>query len=410
MYESLGGLTAEELETICLELKIDVENYEGNRILLKRSIFRFLTSSVVTTAEDGGEQHFRKILQIINEFKMSHPPSTIKKELFGNATPTATRFSEAAKISNNMGEEERLQNILMKPFKISGKIGKPGQKDSLTYSSLIFQIENGLKKGYSEVNVIDGVINAISHETELRQYLEGKGELDLVSMGKILRYHYKEKDATTLFTSLSTARQGTNESSQDFVLRLMNLRQKILFVSKEESVEYHPQLVQKRFLHAVSTGLQNDNLRIALKDLLSNPRITDEELLSSLTLAVADETEHQEKFGKSVKVVAQSNAVAAAPKEPKRPNVTEELKEIKCQLHQISQLCLRSGVSSGNNNAKSHPTNQRGRDGRDANKTVPLCPDCKKDKADSCNHCFVCGALDHIKRGCRLRFQQNPKN
>ena len=157
----------------------------------------------------------------------------------------------------------------MKPFKISGKIGKPGPKDCLAYSSLIFQIENSLKKGYSEVNVIDGVINAVSHETELRQYLGGRGELEPVSIGNILRNHYKEKDAITYFTSLSTTRRGSNESFLDFVLWLMN---------QEESVEYHLQLVQKIFLHAISTGLQNDNLSIVLKDILANPRITDEEL------------------------------------------------------------------------------------------------------------------------------------
>ncbi len=41
-------------------------------------------------------------------------------------------------------------------FKISGQIGEPGQTD------LAHQIENGLSRGFSELEVVDAVIRAIA--------------------------------------------------------------------------------------------------------------------------------------------------------------------------------------------------------------------------------------------------------
>ncbi len=62
-------------------------------------------------------------------------------------------------------------------FKISGQIGEPGQKDKLTFSSLAHQIEHGLSRGFSELEVVDAVIRAIAPGMQLRSYLEGKTNL-----------------------------------------------------------------------------------------------------------------------------------------------------------------------------------------------------------------------------------------
>ena len=49
--------------------------------------------------------------------------------------------------------QEKLTTYRYKDFKISGSIGSEGQKDKLTYSSLAYQINNGVKKGFSETDV-----------------------------------------------------------------------------------------------------------------------------------------------------------------------------------------------------------------------------------------------------------------
>ena len=54
-----------------------------------------------------------------------------------------------------------------KEFKISGQIGEPGQKEKLIFSSLAHQIENGLNRGYPEVEIVDAVVRAISPGSQL---------------------------------------------------------------------------------------------------------------------------------------------------------------------------------------------------------------------------------------------------
>ena len=67
-----------------------------------------------------------------------------------------------------------------KEFKINGKIGTSVEKGRLTFSSLVFQIQNGKKKNYSEVKISDAVVRSIAPDLSLRTYLEGKSNLTLI--------------------------------------------------------------------------------------------------------------------------------------------------------------------------------------------------------------------------------------
>lgn len=120
-----------------------------------------------------------------------------------------------------------------KEFKISGQIGEPGQKDRLTFSSLARQIEHGLRKGFPEAEIVDAVIRAIVPGMQLRSYLEGKSDLKLPTLRRIRRCHYQEKSATELYKQLSSEVQGIKETPQNFLIRALDLRQKILFASQE---------------------------------------------------------------------------------------------------------------------------------------------------------------------------------
>ena len=53
------------------------------------------------------------------------------------------------------------QSFLRREFKIQGMVGDPGQKDKLGYQSLISQIGSGLKKQYSENEVVNAVVRAV---------------------------------------------------------------------------------------------------------------------------------------------------------------------------------------------------------------------------------------------------------
>ncbi|KAJ8349859.1 hypothetical protein SKAU_G00249890 [Synaphobranchus kaupii] len=129
-----------------------------------------------------------------------------------------------------------------KDFKISGQIGDPGQKDRLTFSSLARQIEHGLSKRVPELEIVDAVIRAISPGMQIRSYLEGKANLTLPTLRRILRSHYQEKSATDLYKQLTSEVQGIKETPQSFLIRAFDLRQKILFASQEaeSGLKYDP--------------------------------------------------------------------------------------------------------------------------------------------------------------------------
>ena len=178
-------------------------------------------------------------------------------------------------------------------FKISGQIGEPGQKDRLTFSSLARQIEHGQSKGVPELEIVDAVIRSIIPGMGLRSYLEGKANLTLPTLRRILRSHYQEKSATELYKQLTSEVQGIKEMPQNFLIRTFDLRQKILFASQEaeSGLKYDPGLVQSMFLHTALTGLQNDNIKRDLQPYLEQTDISDELLLERMNTACAYETE-----------------------------------------------------------------------------------------------------------------------
>lgn len=72
----------------------------------------------------------------------------------------------------------------------------------------------------------------------MRCYLEGKTNLILASLRQILRAHYIEKMATKLYSEVCQLAQNHKETYNDFLLRALNLRRKMLFASKEENAEF----------------------------------------------------------------------------------------------------------------------------------------------------------------------------
>ena len=75
---------------------------------------------------------------------------------------------------------------------------------------------------------------------------------------------------TDMYHLLSSAVQEVEETPQDFLVRLLDLRQKVLFASPEagSDLQYDPKLVQYTFLHSLLTGLQNDSIKMEIKPCL----------------------------------------------------------------------------------------------------------------------------------------------
>ncbi len=103
---------------------------------------------------------------------------------------------------------------------------------------------------------------------------------------QILRAHFIEKDATELYHSLTRAVQEPKEMPIQFLVRAMDLRQRILSASEnvKTGLKYNHELIQNQFLQTVLTGLHDDSIRTDLKPYLENLLVEDEVLLEKMNV------------------------------------------------------------------------------------------------------------------------------
>ena len=108
---------------------------------------------------------------------------------------TSTQTEKAISVEKSQAPEQSAEqstlktmfestSVFRRQFKIVGQIGQPNEKDKLTFTSLTRQIDSGLKQGYSEQEIVDGVIRAISAGMILRGYVETCQELSLDRLKK----------------------------------------------------------------------------------------------------------------------------------------------------------------------------------------------------------------------------------
>ena len=97
---------------------------------------------------------------------------------------------------------------------------------------------------------------------------------------------------------MSNAVQSSTESPHDFAVRLLSMVEKVLILAKEEGFLFHKDLLQWRFLHAISTGLRNQNIRNDFRPTLENNKTSGEELLQIVSEVVVNDSERHEKLSK----------------------------------------------------------------------------------------------------------------
>lgn len=362
----------ETLQGILRSNKIVTEPDKADKVLAVKAILTWLDK------EDASEDGNTTALLLLND-ALTAKKITVKTEKAPEPKPSDAKNKHPP--------------LCHKDFKISGEISD--RPNRLSFVSLVRQIEAGLRKSYSEADIVDGVTRAISPTLPLRSYLEGREQLSLSSLRKILRSHYEEKSATELYTHLTNSTQGKDEP-QDFLLKLLSLKQKILFVSKEEGAEVHydDRLVTPVFLHTLYIGLNDETLRRELKPILDS-KVEDDELIQQFSTIVAREKERKERLTKA-KVNSVTEEVQNSPKkEQKQKEVREgilwtELQELRAEIAEIKKQSSMPLKSSSDT---------------DAPRRFQLgCEKCRQlNTASSCTHCWICGSEEHFKAGCKQR-------
>ena len=393
----LYGCTIEELKPAALEVLplFDVTKATRAKTL---SVFEELISKV-TKEEDGG---IAKLTTLSDKLKVKVKPTE-------SATKETVKVEVKEESKSDSGTKETASKVVgtysfRKDFKILGQLGDP--KTCLSFTSFRRQVEDGQGKGYKDSEIIEGIIRAIQPQNKLRSYLEGRPSLDLHKVISIIRSYYKEHTATELYQQLSTLAQETRKTPQDFLFRALDLRQRVIFASKEKTgsaMTYDDKLVQSMTLHALSTGMKDENIRHSFDITLAKEGVSDEELISALNTITAREQERHSKLDRKGTRVNQIETTDDKEVKEKKPftegKLNADLKALKAEVDQLRQ-------EMGKRNPQ-----PMGPDQERKKRTFRQCRWCEENKSSSkCDHCFKCGSSEHFSRGCRQKNSTQQEN
>ena len=374
----LYGLSKEQLVSVTDHLKIREGMGEKERHGLIRYINRYLDGEEVEKQDDRG----LAILQGLRE----HMDELV--------TPTSTTNTTDKKQEVTFDLNGATTVLARRELKIYGQIGSPGQVDKLSFNSLARQIEDAQQKGHKEREIISAVTRAVGPGIPLRSYLEGRPDITLPQLRRVLRAHYKERDAIDLYQELAAASQQHKESPHEFFMRAMSLRQRVIFSSQEDQspLKYDTNLVQSTFIQSLKTGLTG-SLKGEMRQYLQDPEISDEELLEKLSLVVSLEEKRAEKRGPKPRI----SAVSTSDEESKpKSSESDQMQQLAAGLQELTACVasLREAI-----NQPQSATQKRQPEGKARERGCPPCRE--KGIGSECRHCFKCGSGNHIARGCR---------
>ena len=306
-----------------------------------------------------------------------------------------------------------LSYLHRREFKIQGgQIGDQGS--DMSYNSVCRQIEEGLKEQFSDAEVVRAVLRVIK-PGNFKDMLMVKDDLTVDELKGFLHSHLGEQSNTELFQELMCTKQKDSETPQQFLYRVIGLKQKILLASKhtDSDVRYNASTVQDVFLHTVYQGLahKHDDIRRELKPLLVDSSVSDEVILKHMKKVMSDESERQRRLGpvsrqKATNVHSAEVEVTAAQCPP---SVREESSGKKPKPDMIQQLTekvekLTSLVELMQQSIQPQKTEQQtqGKAGKtDRQRERPYgCSKCVEQNLPNCPHCFHCGEEGHRAVGC----------
>ena len=223
--------------------------------------------------------------------------------------------------------------------------------------------------------------------------------------------------------------QGRREDTQAFLMRALNLRQKVLFMSQEANskLQANPDLVQTVFLQALENGSQSEALRVKLRPFLTEPGITDEVLIEWFSTAIMSEEERKKKLLQAMhdQPSTKVNKVFVSESENQSPAVSHEavskrskkqqqedklMAAIQAVQQDVNALKERSNEAPQNSYSAPvyqsqgpRPRNHWPQSARKWGRTRPprSCPFCREQNTGQrCNHCFSCRSTDHWLAHC----------
>ena len=100
-------------------------------------------------------------------------------------------------------------------------------RDNFSHTSLAFSFKLAKKLAFKGNHILLDVTRSIVFGSHLWSYLESKGSLTVTSLIHFMRSHLSKKDSSSALAKMSNSVQNLNESTYDFVVKLMVEREKV---------------------------------------------------------------------------------------------------------------------------------------------------------------------------------------
>ncbi|XP_028290530.1 uncharacterized protein LOC114454337 [Gouania willdenowi] len=359
------------------------------------------------------EELSKKLIQSlpVNATSPSAPPSQPCRNMLGEPVPQSAR--------EGMVSLRDLSYLPRREFKVQG--GQVGDQSSdISYSNVCKQIDDGIKEGFSESEIVRGVLKIIRPGI-FKEMLINKDDITVTELKGFLQSHLREKNSTELFQELMCTRQDDNETPQQFLYCVIGLKRRILFPSKltDTDIKYSAATVQDVFLHTVYQGFghKHTDIRRELKHLLSSSGVTDEMIPRQVMKTTSEENERMKRLGSSRRQnVTNAHSAQLESEGVKRPNtnsVSEEVKstqtkpdplrDLTSKVEALTKLVMtmqthQQQAHNGHQYSQNRTQSKRGKHYE--------CPSCVEQDREDCKHCFICGGEGHRAAGCLGRSKR----
>lgn len=303
-----------------------------------------------------------------------------------------------------------LAYIHRREFKVQG--GQIGDHTSdISYNSVCRQIEEGLKDNFTDSEIIRGVLRIIK-PGDFKDMLINKEDMTVTELKGFLQSHLGERNSTELFQELMCTKQKEHETPQQFLYRVIGLKQRILFESKQSGtdIRYSPDTVQGVFLHTVYQGIghKHNDIRRELKPFLSDHRVTDETILKHVMRVTSDESERQRRLGSAQRSKqATAHSVQVERESVQHLSAKTETAEHKTKADEVQKLAEKIDVLTKLVDSLAEKVERKQMYSPPHSKPQIVkrenrygCPRCVQGGLQDCKHCFSCGEQGHRAVGC----------
>ena len=278
--DGAGGSSDSALSRLAVAKTPDVDlNALVDELVTKRMKSEMLNLSVV----DGGSGSAGKSLRRDDsKLPLSNRGTTsLKSE---NPVSTTTVTTE-------------LHKLKLREFKIAN--GTVGVEGSLDYSDLIMQMKEGLAVGYSEKEVMAGVIRATKPGSELRRYLVRKANMTYNDFKQTMREFYNVRESQSIMDEMREMVQGETQDLLKYVMSMCALRDEVFEVAASEDCPPGDALVNKRFVDSLLSGLRKPTVRLEMQALLKQD-LSDPKLFNEVNQIAKRVNENEKKVGGEV--------------------------------------------------------------------------------------------------------------